>query len=111
MVDSTLFSQSNSKIKRLRIRKQLNGFLKKLVKDEIQTIFKRSKHGKRPCQKKIETNQQKVLSLNFTEQVLQATKWQNISFIDSLVDNRNYLYINMPHSHSHGNIRNHAYFP
>ena len=61
--------------------------------------------------KKIETNQQKVLSLNFTEQVLQATKWQNISFIDSLVDNRNYLYINMPHSHSHGNIRNHAYFP
>ncbi|MFT5666847.1 MAG: hypothetical protein ACI9DK_001032 [Vicingaceae bacterium] len=51
MVGSTLFSQPNSKIKRLRIRKQLNGILKKLVKDQMQTIFKGSKHGKRSCQR------------------------------------------------------------
>ncbi|MFT5666846.1 MAG: hypothetical protein ACI9DK_001031 [Vicingaceae bacterium] len=58
----------------------------------------------------IKTNQQKVPSLNFTEQALQVTKSQNILFLVSLVENRNYLYINMLHSHSHGNVRNHAYF-
>ena len=38
--DITLFSQANIKVKLLRIRKQLNGILKKLLKNEIQTILK-----------------------------------------------------------------------
>ncbi len=36
----TLFSQANIKVKLLRIRKQLNGILGKLLKDEIQSILK-----------------------------------------------------------------------
>lgn len=36
----TLLSQSNIKVKLLRIRKQLNGILQKLLKNEIQTVIK-----------------------------------------------------------------------